>query len=426
VGEDRRQVRHLPSRERGPDLTVPDAAALAELGERPFGVYVHVPFCASRCGYCNFVTYTVSELGGSRLMDGYADAAVAEVRLAARAVGERRPEVRSVFFGGGTPTLLPTDALLHILRAIDDELGLARDAEVTVEANPDSVDRATLAALRDGGVTRVSFGMQSVRSHVLAVLDRTHTPGRAVDAVDDAHAAGFEHVNLDLIYGTPGERDTDWQATLDAAIAAGPDHLSAYALTIEPQTRLGARVRHGRTPAPDDDVLADRYAMADETLSAAGFAWYEVSNWARGTSARCAHNLLYWRNDHWWGIGPGAHSHVGGTRWWNARHPEQHAAAVAAGRAPVDGSERCTPAERALEDLLLGIRLVDGLDAAGFRPATVRSLVEDGLVDGEAAARRHRLVLTRAGRLLTDSVVRRLDGDASCATRVSVEPLPAP
>jgi oxygen-independent coproporphyrinogen-3 oxidase len=330
-----------------------------------------------------------------------------------------------VFFGGGTPTLLPAADLLRILRAIDDELGLAPDAEVTVEANPDSVDRPTLAALRDGGVTRLSFGMQSVRSHVLAVLDRTHTPGRAADAVEDARAVGFEHVNLDLIFGTPGERDDDWLATLDAAIAAGADHVSAYALTVEPQTRLGARVRHGRVPAPDDDVLAHRYELADEVLGAAGFAWYEVSNWARSPGARCAHNLLYWRNDHWWGVGPGAHSHIGGTRWWNVRHPAAHAEAVAAGRLPVEGAERCTPEERALEDLLLGIRLADGLDARPFAPATVRSLVEDGLVE-PGGVREGRLVLTRTGRLLTDSVVRRLDGDAACVARVSVDPPRAP
>jgi oxygen-independent coproporphyrinogen-3 oxidase len=262
--------------------------------------------------------------------------------------------------------------------------------------------------------------MQSVRTHVLAVLDRTHSPGRAQQAVADAHDAGFAHVNLDLIYGTPGESDDDWQATLAAAIAAGPDHISAYALTVEPQTKLGARVRHGQVAEPDDDVLADRYARADDALGAAGYAWYEVSNWARSPDACCAHNLLYWRNDHWWGVGPGAHSHVGGVRWWNVRHPRAHADAVHAGRLPVEGHERVAPRERALEHLLLGVRLADGLDGRGFSRTVLADLVADGLVDERALAERGKIVLTRTGRLLTDGVVRRLDGDAACGERVSV------
>jgi putative oxygen-independent coproporphyrinogen III oxidase len=392
------------------------------VGDRPLGVYVHVPFCASRCGYCNFVTYTMGELGGDDHQRAYPDAAIAEIRLAATTLGSRRPPVATVFFGGGTPTLLPPRELVRILRAVDEELGLAADAEVTIEANPDSVDVAALAELRAGGVNRVSFGMQSVRTHVLAVLDRTHTPGRAEDAVTDARRAGFGHVNLDLIFGTPGESDADWQATLDAAIAADPDHISAYALTIEPQTRLGARVRHGRLPAPDDDVLADRYAMADDALTGAGYHWYEVSNWARTPAARCAHNLLYWRNDHWWGIGPGAHGHIGGVRWWNVRHPSDHARAVHAGRLPVDGSERPTAEQRALEDLLLHIRLVDGIDAAPYPAPLLAELVADGLVDDAALAARGRLVLTRNGRMLTDGVIRRLDGDGPRVGRGSVEP----
>jgi oxygen-independent coproporphyrinogen-3 oxidase len=392
------------------------------VGDRPLGVYVHVPFCASRCGYCNFVTYTSGELGGAALQAAYADAAIGEVRLAARSLGSRRPAVSTVFFGGGTPTLLPPADLIRILRAVDDELGLAPDAEVTVEANPDSVDVASLAALRAGGMTRVSFGMQSVRRHVLAVLDRTHTPGRAEDAVADARAAGFAHVNLDLIYGTPGETDDDWRATLDAALGAGPDHISAYALTIEPQTRLGARVRHGQLPAPDDDVLAERYAIADATLAAAGFDWYEVSNWARSPSARCAHNLLYWRNDHWWGIGPGAHSHIGGSRWWNVRHPAAYREEVVAGRLPIEGHERCSRSERQLEDLLLGVRLAEGLDARRFARPTLDALAGDGLVDAAELLAHDRVVLTRAGRLLTDRVIRALADDAARDAGGSVAP----
>jgi oxygen-independent coproporphyrinogen-3 oxidase len=327
-----------------------------------------------------------------------------------------------VFFGGGTPTLLPPRELLRILDAIDRRLGLAPGAEVTVEANPDSVDVASLTALREGGVGRVSFGMQSVRTHVLAVLDRTHTPGRAEAAVADARRAGFEHVNLDLIFGTPGETDDDWRATLEAAIGAGPDHVSAYALTIEPQTRLGARVRRGQLPAPVDDVLADRYAMADDALGAAGYAWYEVSNWARTPDARCAHNLLYWRNDDWWGLGPGAHGHLAGTRWWNERHPAAYAAAVRTGELPVEGHERCTPEQRRLEDLLLRVRLAEGIEAAPYSPGVVAELAAAGLVEVHAG----RLVLTRNGRLLTDGVIRRLEADGACGARGSVAPPPGP
>jgi putative oxygen-independent coproporphyrinogen III oxidase len=331
-----------------------------------------------------------------------------------------------VFFGGGTPTMLPPAELVRILQAIDATFGLVPGAEVTVEANPDSVDRAALAELRAGGVTRVSFGMQSVRRHVLAVLDRTHTPGRAEAAVVDARAAGFAHVNLDLIYGTPGETGDDWQATLDAAIAAGPDHVAAYALQVERKTRLGAQVRHGRVPAPDDDVLARRYEVADATLQAAGFAWYEVSNWAATPAARCAHNLLYWRNDHWWGIGPGAHSHLGGTRWWNVPHPGAHAAAVGAGRLPVDGAERTTPEERSLEDLMLGIRLAAGIDGGPFAASAVDALADDGLVEPAAWVAEQRLVLTRQGRLLTDSVIQCLLRDRERGLRGSVAPATGP
>lgn len=375
---------------------------------------MHVPFCASRCGYCDFVTYTAGDLGGSDLHAGFADAVVAEARLAAAALGQDRPPVSTVFFGGGTPTLLPATDLVRILREIGAAFGAGSDVEVTVEANPDSVDPASLAELREGGFTRISFGMQSVRTHVLAVLDRTHTPGRAQAAAREARAAGFDHVNLDLIYGTPGETDDDWRATLRAAVDAEPDHISAYALTVEPRTRMGAQVRQGRLPAPDDDVQARRYLQADECLTAAGFDWYEVSNWARDVNARCRHNILYWRNDHWWGLGPGAHSHVGGARWWNVRHPARHAELVQAAVLPIDGVEHCTPVQRALESAMLGIRLEEGLavEQVDAVHEVACELVEEGLLDRWAWETRGRLALTRSGRLLTDSVIRRVFVDA--------------
>src|SRR4051794_21832853 len=281
-------------------------AALRGLGERPFGVYVHVPFCATRCGYCDFNTYVPGEASTA----GYPEAVARELALARRVLGDAPPPAETVFVGGGTPTLLPPTDLARVLDAIREHVGLAPDAEVTTEANPESVDPASLAALRAAGFTRISLGMQSAAPHVLAVLDRRHTPGRAAQAAHEARAAGFEHVSLDLIYGTPGERDEDWRASLEAAPGAGRDHGSAYSLIGEPGTRLAARGRRGELPAPDDDVLATRYEMADELLTAAGLHWYEVSNWARDDAARSRHNMGYWGGGDWWGAGPGAHSHV--------------------------------------------------------------------------------------------------------------------
>ncbi len=383
------------------------ASALSELAGVPFGIYVHVPFCASRCGYCAFNTYTTADLGGRDLRPGFAEAARREIRSAHAALGPDVPPVQTVFFGGGTPTALEPAELVSILAAVRAEFTVDDDLEVTVEANPDSVDRRALAELRAGGVTRMSFGMQSVRANVLAVLERSHTPGAAARAVHDAHAAGFEHVSLDLIYGTPGETDADWQASLDAAIGAGPDHVSAYALTIEPRTRLAVQVRQGRLPEPDEDALVRRYEMADDVLAAAGYRWYELSNWARSPEARCRHNVLYWRNHHWWGIGPGAHSHVGPVRWWNVAHPDAYAELVGAGGLPVAGHEVLDAEARATESVLLGVRLADGFSLDGA-PAVVRELVDDGLVTVVESGNPLVVVLSRRGRLLADLVARRV------------------
>jgi putative oxygen-independent coproporphyrinogen III oxidase len=321
----------LPDGEPVPDDGALPAHALAGAADRPLGFYLHVPYCATRCGYCDFNTYTATELRGSggvlASRDNYASTLIDEIRLARKVLGDDPRPVRTVFVGGGTPTLLAADDLVRMLGAIRDEFGLAADAEITTEANPESVDPAYLAALREGGFNRVSFGMQSARQHVLKVLDRTHTPGRPEACVAEARAAGFDHVNLDLIYGTPGESDDDWRASLDAAIGAGPDHVSAYALIVEEGTQLARRIRRGEVPMTDDDVHADRYLIAEDRLSAAGFSWYEVSNWATSDAGRCLHNELYWRGADWWGAGPGAHSHVGGVRWWNVKHPGAYAGA---------------------------------------------------------------------------------------------------
>ncbi|TQS30103.1 radical SAM family heme chaperone HemW [Microbispora sp. KK1-11] len=381
--------------------------ALDGLGSRPFGFYVHVPFCATRCGYCDFNTYTAAELGPGAAQRDYAATAVEEIRLARRVLGDAAPPVETVFFGGGTPTLLPAADLVRILDAIGEEFGLRPDAEVTTEANPESVDPAYLKELRAGGFTRVSFGMQSAGEHVLAVLDRRHTPGRPAEAVREARAAGFEHVNLDLIYGTPGESDDDWRASLEAALAAGPDHVSAYSLIVEDGTRLAARIRRGELPMPDDDVAADRYLIAEELLTAAGLSWYEISNWAAGDEARCRHNLLYWTGGDWWGAGPGAHSHVGGTRWWNVKHPAAYAARLAAGTSPAHAREVLSAEDRAVERVMLELRLASGFPLADLAPqartACARALA-DGLLEVEAF-KAGLAVLTLRGRLLADALV---------------------
>jgi putative oxygen-independent coproporphyrinogen III oxidase len=391
------------------DGSLPESAA-ARLGSAPFGVYVHIPFCLTRCGYCDFNTYTATELGSGASRESYAALAIGEISLAAGVLAGRAGPVQTVFFGGGTPTLLPPADLIAILRAIDSQLGLADDVEVTTEANPETVDERTLAELRAGGFTRISLGMQSAVPRVLTVLDRVHQPGRPEKCVQWARSAGFGQVSLDLIYGTPGETDADWETSLDCALAAGPNHISAYSLIVEEGTRLAARIRRGELPMPDDDVLADRYVIADDRLGAAGFRWYEVSNWAASDDARCRHNELYWTGGDWWGIGPGAHSHVGGTRWWNVRHPAAYAQRISAGLSPAQAREVLTEGERATERIMLASRLAAGCPVAYLTPAgraAAWTAVEDGLAS-RAALEEGAVRLTRRGRLLADAVIRDL------------------
>jgi len=402
----------LPEVEPAPLDGVLLPSALTGLGNRPFGIYLHVPFCTTRCGYCDFNTYTAAELGtepgASR--GTWADAAIAELRLARRVLDVDDLPVSTVFFGGGTPTVLEPRDLGRVLSTVNDMFGLDPDAEVTTEANPESVDPRLLTELKAAGFTRVSLGMQSVRPNVLAVLDRVHTPGRPMEAVAEAHDAGFDHVNLDLIYGTPGETIADWEASVRAAVDAGPDHVSAYALIVEPGTHLAARIRRGELPMPDDDDLADKYLLADDLLTGAGFRWYEVSNWAASELARCRHNGLYWTSADWWGVGPGAHSHVGGVRWWNVKHPAAWARRLAAGQSPAQAREVLDVGNRRVERVLLETRLVDGLDVAVLDDAgraATDALTADGLLE-PGGLEAGRLVLTRRGRLLADLVVRDL------------------
>ena len=400
---------------------------------QPMSVYVHVPFCVRRCGYCDFNTYTPRELGGAVSQADYADQVITEIKLAAqfldgdKVVQSRKPSgVPTVFFGGGTPTMLPSSDLVKILREIDNTWGLMPDAEVTTEANPDSVTQESINELAQGGFTRMSFGMQSAVPHVLHTLDRTHNHDQIPIAVNWAKQAGLK-VSVDLIYGTPGESLDDWRESLETAIATGVDHISAYALHVEPHTKMGRQILKRQLPAPDDDDEAAKYELADELLNQAGLEWYEISNWACGGiggNNACQHNLAYWRGQNWWGLGPGAHSYLAESsaeeasadamskprrayRWWNVKHPAKYAQMLSEDRLPIEEVENLTPEQIALENVMLGLRLAEGLPIealeASFRDE-LGPLGAQGLLvfDG------NQLTLTRRGRLLADTVVRKL------------------
>jgi oxygen-independent coproporphyrinogen-3 oxidase len=394
-----------------PDDGLLPASAAVDAMTRDFGVYLHVPFCRVRCGYCDFNTYTATELRGVKQSD-YASQAVLEVQAAGRMLAESgvpQRRVSTVFFGGGTPTLLPVTDLTRMLDAVREQWGLKDGAEVTTEANPDSVDAAYLNALVEAGFTRVSFGMQSAVPHVLATLERTHDPERVPLVVDWARAAGLD-VSLDLIYGTPGESLADWRTSLEQAIDLGPDHLSAYSLIVEDGTKLARQIRRGDIAPTDDDQQADFYELADELLAAAGFHWYEVSNWATSDAQRSLHNLAYWTGQDWWGIGPGAHSHVGGVRWWNVKHPAAYAERILGAHSPAAGRETLDAPTQELERILLRSRIRSGITVASLSAAgriEVAGLIADRLINAEAALAGS-IELTLRGRLLADAVVRRL------------------
>lgn len=372
--------------------------ALETLSSADFGVYVHVPFCTTRCGYCDFTTYTPSELEGTGTdISSWLEGVRRELDLADRVLGGR-PPVRTVFLGGGTPSLLSPAQVEQVLQWV----GAAPGAEVTMEANPESTTAESLAGYAAAGVNRMSFGMQSAASHVLKALQRKHSPGRVAEVVGWARDAGIARISVDLIYGAHGETAEDWQESLDAAVALDIDHLSAYALVVEDGTALGREVRSGVVPAPDDDVLADRYEVAERVLVDAGFSWYEISSWARSPEQECAHNRLYWSpTGAWWGVGPGAHSHVGGTRWWNVKNPRTWRELLAAGGSPAAGRDVLSADARELERIMLGLRVREGLAAEGLRTG---DLVDRGLIVHSGG----RISLTLEGRLLADAVVRQL------------------
>jgi oxygen-independent coproporphyrinogen-3 oxidase len=359
----------------------------------PFGVYVHVPFCTTRCGYCGFATWT----DRAHLVEAYVDACVTDVerQVARGAIGP----VTSVYFGGGTPSLLAAPALARILAAIP----RVPSAEVSVECNPDSVDLAKLAAYREAGVTRLSFGVQSMVPRVLAALGRTHDPAGVARAVADARGAGFENFNLDLIYGAPGESLDDWKATLDAALALDPPHVSAYALSIERGSPLAASVDAGEVRATDDDAQADAYVWADEALHRAGLECYEVSNWAR-SGHECRHNRLYWFQGDYAAVGCSAHGHRRGRRWWNVATPERYVARVASGCSPEAGAEHLTDTQRFEEAFALGLRTREGAPVPPGARAEARLLAAAGFL----TERSGRVALTPGGRLVCSDVTTRL------------------
>ncbi|OBH95741.1 radical SAM family heme chaperone HemW [Mycobacterium sp. E2733] len=378
---------------------------LQPVPRRPFGVYIHVPFCITRCGYCDFNTYTPAELGGVN-PDAWLAALRTELKLAAERLSG--PTVNTVFVGGGTPSLLGGARVAALLDMVREHFALAPDAEITTEANPESAWPDFFDAIRAAGYTRVSLGMQSVSPRVLGVLDRIHTPNRSAAAAREALAAGFEHVSLDLIYGTPGESDDDLLRSVDMAIETGVDHVSAYALVVEEGTALARRVRRGELAAPDDDVLAHRYELVDARLSEAGMTWYEVSNWSR-PGGECRHNLGYWDDGQWWGAGPGAHGYVGATRWWNVKHPNAYAEKLAAAALPVGGFERLDDDALHTEDVLLKTRLRQGLPREVLS-RTECERAERAVADGLLVSDADRFVLTPRGRLLADAVVRAVLG----------------
>ncbi len=375
-----------------------------------FSAYLHVPFCRVRCGYCDFNTYTATELRGAS-QDDYATELLREVALAQTVLAEANVggPLHSIFVGGGTPTLLPRGHLARMIGGVTDAFGLEPHAEITVEANPDTVTEDLVEELRSAGVTRVSIGMQSAVPHVLQALDRTHNPENVALAVEAVRRGGLA-VSLDVIYGAPGESLSDWAATIDAVTALEPDHVSAYALIIEEGTKLARQIKRGEVPAPDDDLQADMYELANERLGAAGYDWYEISNFSRDALTRSRHNLAYWQGGNWWGFGPGAHSHVGGLRWWNVKHPAAYAQRLAAGESPAAGREFIDEDAARMERILLESRVREGLDMALLASDArdhVAGLIADGLVEPSAAFQ-GRIVLTLRGRLLADAVVHAL------------------
>lgn len=374
--------------------------------------YIHIPYCVKRCGYCDFNTYTPSELkiteGLAQISNSYIDLLLMEIKAAKVQVGQS-VNVPSIFFGGGTPSLMQPDDIGRVISTIKSEFTLLPDAEITMECNPDSVTKESLAAFRAIGVNRVSFGMQSAVKHVLATLDRTHNPENLLQVTTWAKEVGFSEISVDLIYGTPGESLADWQTSIDAALALPITHISAYALIVEEGTKLAAQIKRGEVAQVDDDLTAEKYLVADKAFTAAGFEWYELSNWAKSGSLS-KHNLAYWLGDNWWGAGPGAHSHLNGKRFWNVKHPNLYKERVLANQSPVADSEVLEELQIESERLMLSLRLPSGVDKQSLNElqlAELSSYVESGHLD-QANWNQGRATLTLDGRLIADRILRQI------------------
>lgn len=379
---------------------------------RPLSFYIHIPYCVKRCGYCDFNTYTPGELKpGSdiaQVSNGYIDLLIQEGKIARSEVKTTKP-IETIFFGGGTPTLMEPADLGRVLDSLEADFGFASDIEITIEANPDTVSKEKLSALREIGINRISFGMQSAVPHVLAVLDRTHNPENVIKATNWAREVGFEQVSADLIYGAPGESLEDWETTIDAVLALPITHISAYALIVESGTKLAAQVKRGEVVIPEDDQTADKYLIADEKFKKAGFNWYELSNWAK-PEGECRHNIAYWEGADWWGLGPGAHSHLNGKRFWNVKHPTAYRERLEAKQSPIMDSEELTSEEMESERVMLEIRLPRGLEKSSLSSASLARL-ESYLTGGQISQEQWdqgRISLTISGRLMADRIVREI------------------
>jgi oxygen-independent coproporphyrinogen-3 oxidase len=373
--------------------------------------YVHIPYCVKRCGYCDFNTYTPAELqistGLTQISNSYIDLLIKEIEQAKEQVGPAK--VPTIFFGGGTPSLMEPSDIARVITAIDNQFGLTQDCEITLETNPDTVDKEKLSAFKAAGVNRISFGMQSAVTHVLKTLDRTHNPDNLPQVTKWAAEVGFKDISVDLIYGTPGESLSDWQVSIDAALALPINHISAYALIVEEGTKLANAIKRGEIANVDDDLTAEKYLMADAAFSKAGFTWYELSNWSKD-SGESKHNIAYWLNKNWWGAGPGAHSHINGKRWWNVKHPNLYREKLQENISPILDSEVLDSMQIESERLMLSIRLPEGVRKDSLSVDQIKSLnqyLDSGALN-TAKWDAGSVSLTLSGRLIADRIVREI------------------
>jgi oxygen-independent coproporphyrinogen-3 oxidase len=373
--------------------------------------YIHIPYCVKRCGYCDFNTYTPAELqisdGLSQISNSFIDLVIEEIQQAKLAVGEAT--VPTIFFGGGTPSLMEAADIARVITKIKNSFTLSDDCEITLETNPDTVDKQKLAAFKAAGINRISIGMQSAVDHVLKILDRTHNPQNLSQVTKWASEVGFEDISVDLIYGTPGESLADWQFSIDAALALPINHISAYALIVEDGTKLANAIKRGEIENVDDDLMAEKYLLADQAFTGAGFTWYELSNWSK-SGGQSEHNIAYWMNKNWWGVGPGAHSHLNGMRWWNVKHPNLYKSKISGNESPKLDQEILEPMQIESERLMLSIRLPSGISKDSLSSEQVKTLepyLDSGALDLDKWGAGS-VSLSLTGRLIADRIVREI------------------